>query len=85
MEALRESWSSAGLVVERMEGIARIVHQADGMGSEELFHSNIRAGFAYETMDLASSLRSLDGALDRLRQVSQEWELTILVDLMGDS
>ena len=83
MEALRESWTSAGLVLERMEGIARIVRRVDEMSSEEIHLSNIRAGFAYEVMDLKRNLDDLDGALGRLRRVSWEWDLVISVDLAG--
>ena len=81
--ALREAWGRAGLVVERMEGIARLVHQIDGMSSEEFFQSNVRANFSYEVLDLARDIQEFDLALSRLRRVSREWDLPIVVDFMG--
>ena len=81
--ALRDAWSRAGLVVERMEGIARLVHRMDGMSSEEFFQSNVRASFSYEVLDLAGDVREFDLALSRLRRVSREWDLPIVVDFMG--
>ena len=81
--ALRDAWSRAGLVVERMEGIARLVHQIDGMSSEEIFQSNVRVSFSYEVLDLARDVREFDLALARLRRVSREWDLSIVVDFMG--
>ena len=83
--ALREAWGSAGLVVERMEGIARLVHRMDGMSSEEFFQSNVRASLSYEILDLARDVRELDLALSRLRRVSREWDLPIVVNFMGGS
>ena len=83
LEALQGAWGRAGLVVERMEGIARLVHWMDGMSSEELFQSNARANFSYEVLDLASDVREFDLALSRLRRVSREWDLPIVVDFMG--
>ena len=83
LEALQDVWGRAGLVVERMEGIARLVHWMDGMSSEEFFQSNSRANFSYEVLDLASDVREFDLALSRLRRVSREWDLPIVVDFMG--
>ena len=83
LEALQDAWGRAGLVVERMEGIARLVHWMDGMSSEEFFQSNARANFSYEVLDLASDAREFDLALSRLRRVSREWDLPIVVDFMG--
>ena len=83
LEALQDAWGRAGLVVERMEGIARLVHWMDGMSSEEFFQSNARANFSYEVLDLASDVREFDLALSRLRRVSREWDLPIVVDFMG--
>ena len=83
LEALQDAWGRAGLVVERMEGIARLVDWMDGMSSEEFFQSNSRANFSYEVLDLASDVREFDLALSRLRRVSREWDLPIVVDFMG--
>ena len=83
LEALQDAWGRAGLVVERMERIARLVHWMDGLGSEEFFQSNARANLSYEVLDLTRDVREFDLALSRLRRVSREWDLPIVVDFMG--
>ncbi len=83
LEALQDAWGRAGLVVERMERIARLVHWMDGMSSEEFFQSNARVNFSYEVLDLTRDVREFDLALSRLRRVSREWDLPIVVDFMG--
>ena len=59
------------------------MHQIDGMSSEEIFQSNVRVSFSYEVLDLARDVREFDLALARLRRVSREWDLSIVVDFMG--
>ena len=81
MEALRESWSNAGIVLERMEGIARLVHWGDGLSSEEFHQSIVRSSLAHEVIDMRLGLRDLESSLTRLRRVSAEWDLSVVVHL----
>ena len=82
MGALRGAWSDAGLAVDRMEGIARLMERIDGMSSEEIFQSDIRSNLSYEIMDLDRNLRVLDDSLFRLRRVSRDWDLSLVVRFM---
>ena len=81
MEVLRGSWSAAGIVLERMEGIARLIRWGDGLSSEELHQSIVRSSLAHEVIDMRLGLLDLESSLTRLRRVSAEWDLSIVVHL----
>ena len=83
MDALRAAWSDAGLVVQRMERVARMVHSVDAMSSRDYYQSSISSEFSYEVVDLSRNIARFDRSLARLRRVSREWDLSIVVHLGG--
>ncbi len=83
MDALRDAWSHAGKIVDRMEGIGCFVHRMDGMSSADLYESNARMELAYEMLDLFEDYRDLELSLARLRRVTREWGLAVTVDFVG--
>ena len=84
-QALRDAWTDAGSVVERLEGIGRYVSWMDGMDSAELHGSGAMVELSYEAVDLVRDFRDLERSLARLREVSREWGLSIAVDAGGGS
>lgn len=83
MDALGESWARGGMVVDRLERIARMVDRMDRSGAAELYQSTMQSSLAYEIMDLSDDVDEFDASLSELRRVSHDWDLYIHADLMG--
>lgn len=83
LEALRAAWDTGGVMVDRLERIARMVERMDRAGSEELYRSTMRSSLAYEIADLPGYAADFDRSLAELRRVSHEWDLYIHADFMG--
>ena len=83
MAALREAWARGGIVVDRLEGVSRMVVRIDGSSSLEIYRSTMRVDLSYEVLDLMDDFLDFDLALAELRRVSGEWDLHIPVDLTG--
>ena len=83
MDSLAEAWARGGIVVDRLERIARMVDRMDRTGSADLYESTMQASLIYEILDLFDDAADFDEALAELRRVSHEWDLYIHVDFMG--
>ena len=53
LDALRDVWADAGLVVQRMERVARMMHYVDSMSSRDYYQSSVRSDLSYEVIDLS--------------------------------
>ena len=82
-DVLGEAWARGGMVVDRLERIARMVERMDQSGAADLYRSTMQSSLAYEIMDLSDDIDDFDSSLAELRRVSHDWNLYIHADLMG--
>ena len=80
---LGEAWARGGIVVDRLERVARMVDRMDRSGAVDLYRSTMQLSLGYEIADLIDDVYDFDLALYELRQVSHDWDLYIHADLLG--
>ncbi len=77
--ALRDSWVLGGVVMERMEGVARALTVLDGWGAEDLRLNTLRLSLKYELQDLLEDVRDFEYSVREVERVSRDWDLSINV------